>query len=308
MNGGRISEETVQSCKDFLDFTTCERPDGSLYGTGGRCRKGTETERDPEENRRLVGEALRASPEEFNSKFYPMIEKILDQNAKDFEDRASSTPRAKLTESDNVKITAAKRLAVSIEDYQELKGTNAKAAAKLKATKEFFDDMKWRLSNEQVLITEGTLKAIWDGKDISKKAKDLFPEEAKEVKFGQSKGSIGEHSHPTAVLKEDLLNKKFQSNSEMASFVMRRNFLTWVAGPEDGKMTEAGFRSKTPDSNDAFSRYKASQIKAFPIRKENGLMSQDGQGLNTPKWLSNAKEARKRGDSFEDWVASIVSF
>lgn len=28
---------------DSYDFTRCVRPDGSTYGTGGRCRKGTET-------------------------------------------------------------------------------------------------------------------------------------------------------------------------------------------------------------------------------------------------------------------------
>ena len=27
---------------DTYDFTTCIRPDGSAYGTGGKCRKGTE--------------------------------------------------------------------------------------------------------------------------------------------------------------------------------------------------------------------------------------------------------------------------
>lgn len=28
---------------DYYDFTRCVRPDGSVYGTGGQCRKGTET-------------------------------------------------------------------------------------------------------------------------------------------------------------------------------------------------------------------------------------------------------------------------
>jgi hypothetical protein len=41
------SEETAATVASMLDgnldFTTCERPDGSLYGTGGKCRKGTET-------------------------------------------------------------------------------------------------------------------------------------------------------------------------------------------------------------------------------------------------------------------------
>ena len=29
---------------DLYDFTTCIRPDGSAYGTGGKCRKGSEGE------------------------------------------------------------------------------------------------------------------------------------------------------------------------------------------------------------------------------------------------------------------------
>jgi len=41
------SEEVAQEVASMLDnaynFTTCERPDGSHYGTGGKCRKGTET-------------------------------------------------------------------------------------------------------------------------------------------------------------------------------------------------------------------------------------------------------------------------
>ncbi len=28
---------------ETYDYTTCQRPDGSYYGTAGTCRKGTET-------------------------------------------------------------------------------------------------------------------------------------------------------------------------------------------------------------------------------------------------------------------------
>ena len=308
MTGGTIPRETVEDCKNFLDFTRCERPNGTAYGTAGKCRKGVEAERDPEENKRLVKEALSASIGEFNSKFYPMIESIINKNADDFLEKTENTPRAKLNERDNVKITAARRLEISIEDYHLLKGENPKVAAQIKGTKEFFDDMKWRLSNSQVLISEGTLRAIWNGKDVSKKAKDLFPEEAKQAKFGQSKGSIGEHAFPTAVLKDKLLSERFKSPQELASYVMRKNFLTWVAGPEDAKMTAVGYRSKTPDSSDLFARYKAAEFKALPIKPQNGMMSADGQGMNVPKWLKNAEAARKKGDSFEDWVSTIVQF
>jgi len=36
---------------DSYDFTTCIRPDGSAYGTGGKCRKGTEGEAKAKENK-----------------------------------------------------------------------------------------------------------------------------------------------------------------------------------------------------------------------------------------------------------------
>jgi tRNA A-37 threonylcarbamoyl transferase component Bud32 len=31
-----------ESAQEFWDFTRCQRPDGTHYGTGGKCRKGTE--------------------------------------------------------------------------------------------------------------------------------------------------------------------------------------------------------------------------------------------------------------------------
>ncbi len=33
-------EDFSESAQDFLDFTRCQRPDGSYYGTSGQCRKG----------------------------------------------------------------------------------------------------------------------------------------------------------------------------------------------------------------------------------------------------------------------------
>lgn len=39
-------EEDVVNNSETLDFTLCQRPDGSYYGTAGQCRKGTETTRD----------------------------------------------------------------------------------------------------------------------------------------------------------------------------------------------------------------------------------------------------------------------
>ena len=41
-----VGEENFS--ESLFDFTTCKRPDGSNYGTGGKCRKGTEISEKPE--------------------------------------------------------------------------------------------------------------------------------------------------------------------------------------------------------------------------------------------------------------------
>jgi hypothetical protein len=46
---------------ETYDFTRCVRPDGSAYGTGGKCRKGTETQAEKEEK---PGRARRRSRED----------------------------------------------------------------------------------------------------------------------------------------------------------------------------------------------------------------------------------------------------
>ncbi len=37
-----VAQDVASMLDSALDFTTCERPDGSRYGTGGKCRKGAE--------------------------------------------------------------------------------------------------------------------------------------------------------------------------------------------------------------------------------------------------------------------------
>jgi hypothetical protein len=41
-----VAQEVSQMLQGNYDFTTCERPNGSRYGTGGKCRKGTEVSAD----------------------------------------------------------------------------------------------------------------------------------------------------------------------------------------------------------------------------------------------------------------------
>jgi hypothetical protein len=306
MRGGRISEETVQYCKDFLDFTRCERPNGTAYGTGGKCRKGVEAERDIEENRRLVKAALAASSEEFNSKFYPLIERKINNAAKDFEERVKNDT---FSDDDEVKLTAAEMFLAVKRRYDKAAGENEKLAEKIAKTGEFFVGIKWRCDSPVTLISSGTLKAAWDGNDVGAKAKDVFPEDAKDQKFGQSKAAVGEHPHPSAILLKQLLGLKTNSPSKIVSFAMEKNLVSWTAATEDGKMTAMGYKHKSPNEDEVLSRYKAAGIKAFPIRKDLGL-TQKGRDfeLLPKKLLKSALEAKSKGDSFEDWVASVVAF
>jgi len=39
-----LQDNSLELIKELYDFTRCERPNGSTYGTGGRCRKGVEIE------------------------------------------------------------------------------------------------------------------------------------------------------------------------------------------------------------------------------------------------------------------------
>lgn len=45
------NEEDQVAFEEAYNFTTCERPDGSRYGTSGQCRKGTETSAAAKANR-----------------------------------------------------------------------------------------------------------------------------------------------------------------------------------------------------------------------------------------------------------------
>jgi hypothetical protein len=46
---GSFSEAAL---KDFYDFTRCVRPNGTVYGTGGKCRKGVEQKADNKDSRK----------------------------------------------------------------------------------------------------------------------------------------------------------------------------------------------------------------------------------------------------------------
>ena len=70
---------------DSYDFTTCIRPDGSAYGTGGKCRKGTEGAAKPGER----------SPKKFSAAQREEIAKRGAKSAKRLKGSKPAKPPAK---------------------------------------------------------------------------------------------------------------------------------------------------------------------------------------------------------------------
>ena len=65
-----VAGEVAAMLNGSYDFTTCERPNGSRYGTGGKCRKGTEVSDDEKDVMDQLAGML------------PKGEKILDSSGK----------------------------------------------------------------------------------------------------------------------------------------------------------------------------------------------------------------------------------
>jgi len=305
MTIGRIPDEAVQICKDYLNFTRCERPDGTAYGTGGKCRKGFEAEKPDADKIARVSRALNSSFEDFLSEFGQSRQQIMDESAKTISQRIQSTPLEKLDKYDLQRLLSAKRLAVIVEEYQQLQqlGEKGKAATKaISSTKEFFDDMKWRLVNERMMISEGTLRAAWEGLPITGKAKDVY----KNGQYGQSLAVVTEHPVPTAVMKKDLLNGGPANVKNIIERITQRNILSCTSAPEDNRLSAGGFKSSMPDEKNTFSRYDASKVKVFPL----SMNSKTTAGVN-PLTLrvtiqKSAKEAKENGKTFEEWAATQI--
>jgi len=70
---GRLSATSLETVNRLLnrerpslyDFTRCVRPDGSSYGTAGKCRKGTETNKVDEEGRNSEKNFMRGKNVDF---------------------------------------------------------------------------------------------------------------------------------------------------------------------------------------------------------------------------------------------------
>jgi hypothetical protein len=55
------SPSFAESDEETLDFTRCQRPDGTAYGTGGKCRSGVEAARELQEKHKSLSAQVKAA-------------------------------------------------------------------------------------------------------------------------------------------------------------------------------------------------------------------------------------------------------
>ncbi len=147
-----------------------------------------------------VGAALMGSSfDEYQKEYSSFRDGELDKSCKQISDRCfgkdtdsypSPAERTKLDTRDQVRLLASKRALTLMEEVKEYDslGTQAGADAgtKMLASKEFFDDVKWNMQPEALLVTPGTLEMAWDGVALNKNYAAQFPND-KSAKFGQSR-------------------------------------------------------------------------------------------------------------------------
>jgi len=304
---GSINEDLVSHARqDSWDYGTCQRPDGSFYGHGGvKCHKGVESESPSKDQVKRVGRALNSSFEDFSKEFGASRQAIMDKSAEEAVKRIEGNSLSKLNKFDVQRAIAAKRIVGVAEEIEALKalGNEGKSAiASIKGTKEFFDDMKWRLVNERMMISEGTLRMAWEGTDLNGKARDIFPG----GKYGQSLRVVTEHPVPTKVAKSKYLESGIRDRKGTIEFFGKNNFLSLTSAPEDAKINNAGWKSKMPDSKKVFSRYDDSKVKIFPLKTSSGMVAGSNPNAVRSQIFDSAQGAKANGSSFEEWAATQI--
>lgn len=297
---GEFSEEATA---EFYNFQRCQRPDGTHYGTGGVCRKGAPV--GPAEKAAMVKEALAMPFKEFEAKYGAARDATMNARAEEIAATINNTPIQKLSVDDARRAFTAKRLSGTLQDIDDLKALGpegAKMAKSMSTTKEFFDDMKWRLLNDRVLVSEDTLTLAWEGKNLNGKANTTFGSKA----FGQSKVAVAEHPVPSKTLKTELLSSKARTPQAVAEASLKRNFISMTSAREDNRLNTGGFKSGMPNPKVPMSRYQRSEVKTFMLDGNTTLKTTSNPSAISTKLNKTASEAKAAGQTKEEWIASIV--
>lgn len=285
-------------------FKTCARNDGSYYGTadGNKCRIGTEASLPDKAEK--VKKLLNMGSAEFESTYGKVRDDAMAAHADELAAKINGSKLSSLSVDDARRAFAAKRLTQTLNDIDELKNEGpegAKMAKSIASTKEFFDDMKWRLVNDRLLVSEGTLDLAWEGQNLGAKANAAF--NSKE--FGQSRVVVAEHPVPSKSLKTNLLNSKDRTVEGVTRTALKNNFLSLTSAKEDNKLN-ASYKSSMPDPKVAMSRYKKAEVKTFLLNKETTLKTVPTPDAASKKLSKSAAEAKEKKMSKEEWIASII--
>ena len=288
------------SVETLWEFGTCQRADGSYYGHPGKtCHKGVESEKSDGTDK--VKKLMSGSFSEYEASYGPYRDRVLKDSAKSQTDKILSKDLKGMSGDDARARTAAKRTVVSLEEMDEFKAAGMdKLAEKIGTKKELFDDMKWIMVNDRVLVSEGTLNEAWKGTNLSSKANDAYGSKD----FGQSRAVVGEHPVPTHELKSQLFSSSDRSVKGVTTTILNNSFISLTSAKEDNRLNTGGFKSTMPDRSKPLSRYERSEVKTFVLKERMG------KGNNASPVIKNiqkeAEGAKEKGMTKEQWIQSII--
>lgn len=279
-------------------FKTCARSDGSLYGTSGanQCRIGTETTKPKDDEAEKVKKLLEGSYSDYEASYGVAREKILNDSAAAQTARALSEDYANMSVSDIRTATAGEQVVTVLNKMDAVREVNPDLADKIGTNAHLFMAMKWDMTNERQLVSEGTLGEAWKGTDLTAKANSAFGSK----EYGQSKVAVAEHVIPSHSVKERLYTSGDRSLKGVTSEIISNSRLSFTSAKEDKRLEAGGFKSAMPDPSKPMSRYERTQIKTF-VLKESVT-----KGNTAAKINKSATKAKEKGMSKEEWIASII--
>lgn len=211
-------------------MTRCQRADGSFYGTGGKCRLGTEAEARGEAKKLIAYHAKKTAEEAFG-------------------DKKLQPEYAALRNS----VYGALGAMRNIKEYMEagLSKEDATVMA-IRGSGESLRGLKYEVINSQPFTTESGMRAIWDKAN------------------GGKTDFVWEHTVPTKEMVNGLFRKFDGSSSpkDIAEYILRHNVIAVVSKSEDNKLNSAGLRQKSPDDieKNPFARYDQTDLKVIAVK------------------------------------------
>lgn len=263
--GGSFSKASVKEAHSLFDFRAFIRPNGSIYGTDGVCRKGTETALSDEE---------KADVEKHNAR----MQGIIDQGADNYLREYATNY--------HVKAEVALFKGFLALGAKALREGGPKALAAVFSQKQGVDVLRHGMNNQTRFITKEASKEIYD-KQTGKK-----PGEVSRI----------EHAYPVKKIRDELFPKaEKMTDEELIKSVVPRSITTQVFLNEDKRLSDSKLGANLPPgANGTMARYNHVGIKIYPVRftekpsTKHGIVSL--LPADTSVFLSNAA---KQGIPFE---------